>query len=97
MKAKFSQNHFLEPSWGLLGAFWAHLEKNLKKLTPLEANLGSWESKSIKKIEKNQCQKKTCAKRRFVFKISRIFDGFACPKTWNFEPIFVVTPKMSNL
>ena len=40
MKAKFSQNHFLEPSWGLLGAFWAHLEKNPQKITSLEANLG---------------------------------------------------------
>ena len=94
MKAKFSQNHFLEPSWGFLGAFWAHLEKTLKKITSLEANLGV----KINKIsKKNQCQKKTCVKKRFVFKISRIFDGFACPKTWIFEPIFAITPKMSNL
>ena len=46
MKAKFSQNHFLEPSWGLLGAFWAHL----KKLHPLEANLGVKIDKKIEKI-----------------------------------------------
>ena len=55
MKAKFSQNHFLEPSWGLLGAFWAHLEKTLKKLTPLEANLGV---KIDKKSKKNNVKKR---------------------------------------
>ena len=50
MKAKFSQNHFLEPSWGLLGAFWAHLEKNPKKPHPLKANLGVKIDKKSKKI-----------------------------------------------
>ena len=46
MKAKFSQNHFLEPSWGFLGAFWAHREKN----PSLEANLGVKIDKKSKKI-----------------------------------------------
>ena len=105
LESKILQNPLLEPSWGLLepswgslggllGACWAHLEKNLKKPTLFGPNLGA---KIQQKLPKKQCNKWTCFEIRFLIEFSSILHRFWILSTINFRPNLAIKWKTSIL
>ena len=96
--SKFPLGGLLGRSWGLLSGSWALLEhilkKTLKKIHLLNVNLGP---KIHQKSKKNQRRENTCVKVRFCIGFSSLLHRCWILKTTIFEPIFAITPKMSNL